>query len=131
MKKFAVILAAAAMLAGPAVAQERNTDLVDEGTSVDSLLLRYHFDAMWALDDENLLLRDTYRDHYQVTFDKACTWIDQPRAVVFVPALTSRIRASLPYEARDKNGQICEVAKIAKIPKDEARTKIASVNDRG
>lgn len=130
MKKTALILAAV-LLAAPAVAQERVTDMVDEGQPVDSLLLRYRFEGLWALDKQNVLLRDSYREHYQITFEETCNWVDLPRSVNFVPPLSGRVRASLPYEARDKNGQICMIARIAKVPKAEAMAKIATVNDRG
>jgi hypothetical protein len=68
------ILMAGAAMTAPAMGQSpRKTDMVElGGKSVDSLLLRYAFDATWAIDTQNILLRDTYRDYYKVTLKAPC-----------------------------------------------------------
>lgn len=133
MKRFAIFLAAAAALAAPlalpaAGQSAARTQLVaDGGKQVDSLLLRYGFDAMWQIDKSNIVLRDTYRDHYLVTTAKPCEFLQHQHGVTFVPALTSRIRSDISYEVRDEHQQICDIAKVEKIPQDEAKAKIASI----
>lgn len=124
-----LILAAVLMAAPVAGGQEaRRTDFQNaDGQAVESLLLRYGFDAMWALDEQNLLLRDSYRDYYLVTFAEPCQWLDRLEPVRFVPALRGRVYASLAYEARDVNGRICDVTGIRKAPSRDAAEAIAGV----
>lgn len=115
----AAILVAA--VAAPATAQAPRTVLVDkDGEVVDTLLLRYAFDAMWAVDQERILLRDTYRDHYLLTLEAPCEKLDMNRSVTFVPALAGRIKASLTYEARDKAGPPCDIAKVEWVGREQA-----------
>jgi hypothetical protein len=119
----AAILIATATTAATttAMAQAPSTVLVNEdGEVVDTLLLRYSFDAMWALDTQRILLRDSYRDHYLLTLDAPCEKLDMDRSVTFVPPLTGRIKASLTYEARDKAGPPCDIAKVEWIGKEQA-----------
>jgi hypothetical protein len=127
MKAMLAALLVAAM-AAPAVAQERKTELVDkDGEGVETLLLRYKFDAMWAVDQERILLRDTYRDHYLLTLEAPCEKLDMNRSVTFVPALAGRIKASLTYEARDKAGPPCDIAKVEWIGDERAAALRAEV----
>ncbi len=121
MSRCAAMLAAAVVVAAPAVAQESNTVLVDDkGEVVDSLLLRYRFEGMWALDDQRILLRDTYRDHYLITLEEPCPKLDMDRSVLFVPALSGRIRAARTYEVRDKAGEPCLISKVEWIEDAQA-----------
>ncbi len=130
MRAMLAALTIAAVIA-PAVAQERKTELVDEdGQVVDSLLLRYKFDAMWAVDQERILLRDTYREHYLLTLEAPCEKLDMDRSVTFVPELAGRIKASISYEARDKAGPPCDIAKVEWIG-DERAASLRSEAARG
>lgn len=129
-----VAMAAAAALAGAAAfaQSERRTDMIDEGgKAVDSLLLRYHFDAMWALDTSHILLRDTYRDHYLLTLAKPCEKLNMDRGVAFVPNLNGRVRASISYEVRDPVAAPCDIASIRQVAKQEAIEMKASLSDKG
>ncbi len=118
----AAAVVAASLAGGAAVAQApRKTDMVDKGKTVDSLLLRYSVDATWVLDDKHFLFRDTYRDHYLVSFKEDCKWLDWPEPISFSPPLTDRVRASLTYEARNaKHGPHCDVERLEKLPKAAA-----------
>ena len=110
------------MVAAPAMAQgDKKTELVElNGKSVDSLLLRYAFDATWAIDDSHILLRDTYRDHYYITLKAPCEKLDMHRDIGFTPALVGRIRASLHYEVRDAVGSPCDIVRVEQIATDRA-----------
>ena len=116
------ILMAGAMMAAPALGQtERKTDIVDlGGKSVDSLLLRYGFDATWAIDTQNILLRDTYRDYYKVTLKAPCPKLEMDRGIRFFPALSGRVYSHLRYEVRDPASQPCDIGRIEKIEQDAA-----------
>lgn len=120
-------IALAASAIAPAMAeQDIKTQLVDEnGKQVDSLLLRYGFDATWVLDDQKVLLRDTYLDHYLVTLAAPCEWMDRSTAFKFFPSLSNRVRASLRYEVRDDKHENCDIAKLEKVSTDAAKTLIA------
>ena len=119
-----VALAASVFAVAPAIAEpDVKTQLVDgSGKQVDSLLLRYGFDATWVLDDQKVLLRDTYLDHYLVTLAAPCEWMDRSTAFKFFPALTNRVRASLRYEVRDNAHENCDIAKVEKISTEAAKT---------
>jgi hypothetical protein len=118
-------LAAVGLLAAaPAMGQpEKKTELVKlGGESVDSMLLRYAFDATWVVDSQNILLRDTYRDHYLVSLKDGCdALVDIKRSFKFVPALTGSIRAGRTYEVRNSVGAPCDIVKIEQI--DDARAQ--------
>lgn len=130
MKKFigSVISVAFAVtaFAAPAIAEpDVKTQLVDgSGKQVDSLLLRYGFDATWVLDDQKVLLRDTYLDHYLVTLAAPCEWMDRSTAFKFFPALTNRVRAARSYEVRDNIHENCDIAKLEKLSTDAAKALI-------
>ena len=94
-------------------------------------MLRYPFEATWVIDDTRILLRDTYRDHYLITLKEPCTKLNMQRGIQFVPKLSGRIRASLTYEARDKVGPPCDVARIEQIEDAQAIALRASINDQG
>jgi hypothetical protein len=129
----AVALAAGGVVAAPALAQSGpKTVLVElDGSQVDTMLLRYGFEATWAVDDTHILLRDTYRQHYLITLKERCEKLSMQRGVVFVPALAGRIKASLTYEARDQVGQPCDVARVEQIADAKALELRASINDKG
>jgi hypothetical protein len=128
MKKFVgsvlSIAVAVTAFAAPAIAEpDVKTQLVDgSGKQVDSLLLRYAFDATWVLDDQKVLLRDTYLDHYLVTLAAPCEWMDRSTGFKFFPSLSNRVRASLRYEVRDNAHENCDIAKLEKISTDAAKT---------
>jgi hypothetical protein len=123
MKALAAILAVLACAAvAPAVAApERRTEMVDQGKAVDSLLLRYRFDATWVLDPQSILLRDAYREHYLLTLEKRCEWIELTHPFTFFPGLNDRVRASLTYEVRDYKHEDCRIAKIEKVSLEAAK----------
>jgi hypothetical protein len=120
---------AAAPLAG---AQETKTQIVElGGQSADSLLLRYRFEAMWAIDAQRILLRDTQRDHYLLTLTEPCEKLDMHRNVTFVPALKDRIRSSVRYEVRDPAAEPCDIGRVEQIDKTRAsalRAELAARN---
>jgi hypothetical protein len=123
----ASLVVSAAVLAGaavaPAVAQEaKKTELVnDKGESVDSLLLRYAFDATWVIDQKRILIRDTYRDHYLISLKDDCAkLVEMQRGFTFVPPLSGRVRAGVVYEVRDKVSQPCDIAKLEQISDEQA-----------
>jgi hypothetical protein len=127
MRAMATALMVAALVA-PAAAQTPKTVLVDkDGEAVDTLLLRYKFDAMWAVGQDRILLRDTYRDHYLLTLEAPCEKLDMDRSVTFVPELAGRIKASLTYEARDRAGPPCDIAKVEWIGDERAAALRAEV----
>ncbi len=112
-----VSAAMAAGLAAPALAQDaKHTQLVDDkGATVESLLLRYAFEATWVLDNERILVRDTHRDHYLISLKDKCEELDKDKPFAFFPTLQDRVRASLHYEVRSKAGPYCDIGKIEEI----------------
>jgi Family of unknown function (DUF6491) len=128
-----VIAATGVLAATPAVAQpDQKTELVNEdGQSVDSLLLRYAFDATWVIDDTHILMRDTFRDHYYVTLKEPCEKLDMQRDIKFVPALTGRILSSRRYETRDAAGPPCDIVKLEQIGSERAAELRASLANKG
>jgi hypothetical protein len=123
LASFALAGAALALAAAaPAVGQpEKKTELVElDGKAVDSMLLRYAFDATWAVDEQHILVRDTYRDHYLVTLKSECEKLEMQRGIKFFPALAGRIRASLRYEVRDPVGQPCDITRVEQIDQERA-----------
>ena len=116
------LMAAATLAAAPALAEStRKTELVDlEGKSVDRLQLRHDFDAGWVIDNQNLLYRDTSRDHYLVTLKKACEQLDvRSRDFKFFPSWSWELLATRTYEVQPVVGQECDVGRIEKV--DAAR----------
>jgi hypothetical protein len=117
-----ILMTAAGLSAAPALGQpETKTQLVElDGTSVDSIQLRYDMDAGWVIDNQNILYRDTHRDHYLVTLKEACEPLDiRRRAFKFHPSWSWRLLASNTYEVRPRAGAYCDVARIEKV--DDAR----------
>jgi hypothetical protein len=129
----ALVLAVGGVVAAPALAQQQTkTALVElDGGQVDTMLLRYPFEATWVIDDTHILLRDTYRDHYLITLKAPCKKLDMQRGINFVPALSGRIKASLTYEARDAVGPPCDITRVEQIADTKAAELRASVNDKG
>ena len=105
----------------PALGQpERKTELVElDGKSVDRMQLRYDIDAAWVVDNQNLLYRDTFRDHYLVTLKKACEQLEVRRRFQFFPAVSWELRANRSYEVRPLAGPHCDVGRIEQV--DDAR----------
>jgi hypothetical protein len=126
MKKLiALSLASVAVVglaAAPAIGQpEKKTELVELGKgSVDTLLLRYAFEATWVVDQKNILLRDTYRDHYVVTLKDECEQLDMQRSFKFFPALAGNILAGRQYEVRDRTGEPCDIVRIEQVDTERA-----------
>lgn len=113
---------AAILAAAPALGQQvRKTDLVAaDGASVDLIVLRHVIDAGWVIDNQNLLYRDSSRDHYLVTLKGNCAPLDiRTRSFAFRPAPDGRLLATREYDVRPEAGPRCDVAKIAQL--DEAR----------
>lgn len=137
MKTLIASMVAAALAAGgfaiaPATGQETpKTAMVEDGKQVDSLLLRYGFDATWAVDTQRVLLRDTYREHYLLTLKEPCAALDMQRGFKFVPALNGRVRESLRYELRNYKGAPCDIAQIEKINDTRAAELRAEVAAKG
>ena len=138
MRRFIAAVVAIALAAGfaasaPALAQnDAKTVLVEkDGTQVDTMLLRYAFDATWVIDDTHILMRDTYRDHYLITLKAPCKKLEMQRGIRFVPALAGRIKASLTYEARDPVGQPCDLTRVEQIESAKAAELRATINDKG
>ena len=117
----ASLAAVGLVTAAPAMGQpEKKTELVELGKSVDTLLLRYGFEATWVVDSQNILLRDTYRDHYLVTLKDGCdALVDIKRSFKFFPELSGSLRAGRTYEVRNSVGAPCDIAKVEQI--DDAR----------
>jgi hypothetical protein len=130
-----VVLSAAmaAGLAAPALAQgATNTTLVDDkGATVNSLLLRYRFDATWVIDNQRILVRDAHRDHYLISLKDPCKELDRDHSFVFFPALKDRVRASLTYEVRSKVGPYCDITKIEQINSEAAASLRAELANKG
>ena len=133
----ACLVVSAAMAAGtvvaPAVAQAaKTTELVDgKGASVDSLLLRYRFDATWVIDNTRILIRDAHRDHYLVSLKAPCEELDRDRSFAFFPALHDRVRTSLHYEVRGKAGPYCDIGKIEQVNAGAAASLRAELAAKG
>lgn len=128
----AAVMAVGGFVAVPAMAQEApKTAMLEGGRQVDSLLLRYAFDATWVVDQQHVLMRDTFRDHYLVTLEAACDALDMQREFKFVPVLSGRVRASLSYELRNYKGAPCEIARIEKIDGARAAELRAAVSSNG
>jgi hypothetical protein len=128
----AAALAAGAFAAAPATAQETaKTVMIADGKPVDSLLLRYGFDATWAVDTQHVLMRDTYRDHYLLTLKAPCEALDMQRSFKFVPVLNGRVRESLRYELRNYKGAPCDITQIEKIDDTRAAELRAAVAAKG
>ena len=92
------------------------------------MTVRYGFDGTWVIDDQNILYRDTSRDHYLVTLKEACKQLNiRRRSFNFLPSWSLQLLASNTYEVRHDSGlggggatgQPCDVARIARI--DDAR----------
>ena len=121
----ATLIAAAALAAPPALAEPaRKTELVElDGKSVDSMQLRYDFDAGWVVDNQTLLYRDTSRDYYLVKLTEACKQLDvRGRSFKFFPSWSWRLLASNTYEVRPEAGRPCGVARIEKVNDARANT---------
>jgi len=137
MKRFIApviaIAVAAGFVAAPVVAQgDTKTVLVEKGgAQVDTMLLRYPFDATWVIDDTHILMRDTYREHYLITLKAPCKKLEMQRGIQFVPALSGRIKASLTYEARDTAGPPCDLTRVEQIEDAKAAELRATINDKG
>jgi hypothetical protein len=128
----AAALAAGAFAVAPAMAQETpKTAMIEDGKPVDSLLLRYAFDATWAVDTQHVLMRDTYREHYLLTLKAPCEALDMQRGFKFVPVLNGRVRESLRYELRNYKGEPCDIAQIEKIDNTRAAELRAAVAAKG
>src|SRR5262245_34224170 len=111
------LIVSATLLAGaaaPALAQTPGKALMvnGKGATVDSLLLRYAFDATWVIDNHRILLRDTHRDNYLITMKDACEKLELDRQFIIFPELKDRVYASLKYEVRDKAGPYCDITSI-------------------
>ena len=136
MRRFIAPVIAAAIAAGiaaaPVVAQgDTKTVLVEkDGAQVDTMLLRYPFDATWVIDDTHILMRDTYRQHYLITLKAPCHKLEMQRGIKFVPALSGRIKASLTYEARDPVGQPCDLTRVEQIEPAKAAELRATLSDK-
>ena len=92
------------------------TVMVDgKGQTVDSLLLRWRFDATWVIDNKRILLRDAHRDHYLITLKDECEKLDMDRSFKIFPELTQRVYSSLKYEVRDKAGPYCTIGRIEQV----------------
>ena len=138
MKRFIAPVIAFAAAVGfvavaPALAQgDTKTILIEkDGTQVDTMLLRYPFDATWVIDDTHILMRDTYRQHFLITLEAPCKKLEMQRGIQFVPALAGRIKASLTYEARDKAGPPCDLTRVEQIESAKAAELRATINDKG
>jgi hypothetical protein len=129
----AIAVVAGVAVSAPALAQaEQKTTLVElDGAQVDTMLLRYPFDATWVIDETHILMRDTYRQHYLITLEAPCKKLEMQRGIQFVPALSGRIKASLTYEARDKAGPPCDLTRVEQIENTKAAELRATINDKG
>jgi hypothetical protein len=129
MKMLLAALGFAACLAGPALADPaRLTDIIDkDGKAVDTMLLRYGYDASWKLDDSHFLLRNVRREYLLLTFAKPCESMTIDRATEFVPALSGHIFASQVYEARDavKSLPACDIARIQLVETEKQARALA------
>ena len=135
------VIVSAALLAGasaPALAQTPSnynagqTVMVDgKGATVDSLLLRWKFDATWVIDNKRILLRDAHRDNYLITLKDDCEKLEMDRSFVIFPELTDRIYSSLKYEVRDKAGPYCTIGRIEQVKPEAAASLRAEISKQG
>jgi hypothetical protein len=108
----AAVFAAASAMADPA----RKTELVDlDGKSIDNIQLRHSFEGVWVVDTQNVLWRDSSRDHYLVTLSEACKQLAVRRAFAFHPADVWELDSSKSYEVWPFAGRRCDVAKIEQV----------------
>ena len=122
LTSLATLMTAAALAAAPALGESaRKTDLIDGGASVDRMQLRYEFDAGWVIDNQNLLYRDTSRDHYLVTLKEACKQLDnRGRRFNFFPSWSWQLLSTHTYEVRPRVGPECDIARIERIDEVKA-----------
>jgi hypothetical protein len=112
------LMTAAALAVAPALGQpESRTQLIAlDGKSVDKMQLRHDFNAVWVIDERNILYRDDTRDYYLVTLKEACAPITiRSRSFDFHPSWTWQLQASRAYEVRPEGGSRCDVAKIEQL----------------
>src|SRR5262245_39381823 len=109
--KSVIVSAALLGVAAPVLAQTPGpTVMVDgKGATVDSLNLRWKFDATWVIDNKRILLRDANMDHYLITLKDDCKKLDMDRDFAIFPALAGRVYSSRRYEVRDKAGPYCDI----------------------
>src|SRR5690349_16000637 len=121
-----------AALAAPALGEpEKKTELVQLGKSVDRLQLRYSVDSVWVVDNQNILYRDTYNDHYLVTTKGACDQlIVRGRGFSFHPGDTWELLTTRTYEVRPEAGAYCDVGKIEQVDDAKAKTLRAASERR-
>jgi Family of unknown function (DUF6491) len=120
-----VLMTVPALASAPAFAEPvRKTELVElDGTSVDRIQLRHDMDAGWVVDNQNILYRDTYSDHYLVTLKEPCRQLDsRSRSFKFFPSWSWRLLASNTYEVRPRAGLPCSVARIERVDDTRANT---------
>jgi hypothetical protein len=126
---------AASGLVAPAIAQTApKTELVSlEGKHVDTMLLRYSFDASWVVDRQHILMRDTYLDHYVVSLKAPCTWLDQStfKGFFFFPALNGNLRAGRAYEVRNEGHEPCIISGVQQVPSTQATELKSKVAQKG
>ncbi len=131
----ASVLVAGAMIAAPALAQTApQTELVTlEGKKVDTLLLRYAFDASWVVDKQHILVRDTYLDHYVVSLKEPCEWLDGStyKNFVFFPELSGNLRAGRAYEVRNGGFKPCTISSVQQVPSTQAAELKSKVAQKG
>lgn len=115
------VVTVAGLAAAPAPAEPtRKTELVELGKTVDKLQLYYDVDAVWLVDNQNILYRDTYRDHYLVTLKAACKQLEvRGRGFNFFPSWSWQLLATRTYEVRPEAGERCGVAKVEQV--DDAK----------
>lgn len=114
----AILMAATAMASSPAVAEpEKKTELVAiTGEAVDSIQLRHDFNAVWVIDNQNILYRDDSRDYYLVTLKTECSPLEiRNRKFAFHPGSTWKLQQAHAYEVRLEAGRPCEVGRIEQI----------------
>jgi len=130
------VIVSAVLLVGaaaPALAQApAKTVMVNgKGATVDSLLLRWKFDATWVIDNHRILIRDANRDHYLVTMKDECKKLELDRNFAFFPALTDRVYSSLSYEVRDKAGPYCTITSIEQVNSEQAASLRSELANKG
>jgi len=123
----ALATAAAFAVASAAADPVRKTELFDlDGSSIDNLQLRHSFDGVWVVDTQNVLWRDSSRDHYLVTLSEACDQLAVRRRFDFHPADVWELDSQKSYEVRPFAGPRCEVAKIEKV-RDAKATSLKEI----
>jgi hypothetical protein len=135
------VIVSAALLAGaaaPALAQTPSiqyggkTVMVNgKGATVDSLLLRWRFDATWVIDNHRILMRDANRDHYLITMKDECKKLDLDRNFIIFPELRDRVYSSLSYEVRDKAGPYCTITSIEQVNSEQAASLRSELAKQG